>query len=114
MPSSTPFHKEEIAGKTVIDTTGKVVGKVSDITFTLDSTITLWVQKDDGTTAQIPLGKVMGVSDHVIVREENVTMPTAVAAAAAPLKPGMVRCKACGADAPVGTAWCPNCGRAIG
>lgn len=110
MPSSKPFHKEDIAGKTVIDSSGKVVGKISDITFTLDGTITLWVQKEDGNATPVPLTKVMGVSDHVIVKEEG----AAPAVVVAPPRPGMVRCKACGTEAPIGTTWCPSCGRSLG
>lgn len=112
---STPrsFRKEEIADKTVIDSSGRVVGKVKDLTFTLDSTITLIVERTDGSTLQVPLNKVMGVSDHVIIKEETVAsraMPTAATMASTP---GMVTCKFCGTKAPAGTQWCPNCGRSI-
>jgi len=111
MSSARSFRKEEIAEKTVIDSSGKVMGKVKDLTFTLDGAITLIVERTDGSALQVPLSKVMGVSDHVIVKEEAfATRPMAPAAAVAP---GMVACKACGTQAPLGTQWCPNCGRSL-
>ena len=109
MSSARSFRKEEIADKTVIDSSGRVIGKVKDLTFTLDGSITLIVERSDGSALQVPLSKVMGVSDHVIVKEEAFAPKPMVAAVA----PGMVACKACGAQAPIGTQWCPNCGRSL-
>jgi sporulation protein YlmC with PRC-barrel domain len=109
MASAKSFHKEEVAGKTVIDSSGKIIGSVKDLTFTLDSSITLIVQKTDGSELMVPLGKVMGVSDHVIIKPD-VVAPAAVAMAAAP---AMLVCKNCGTQAKQGTMWCPGCGRSL-
>jgi sporulation protein YlmC with PRC-barrel domain len=120
MSSSKAFRKEEIANKTVIDSSGKVAGKVKDLVFTLDGAITLIVERTDGSEVQIPLNKVMGVSDHVIVKEEAfMARPMVMAAAAgpgnaAPSVGATVTCKTCGSQAPAGTTWCPGCGRALG
>ncbi len=109
MASAKSFRKEEIVDKAVIDSSGKIIGKVRDLTFTLDSSITLIVVKPDGGQLEVPLDKVMGVSDHVIIKEDAVTpKPVPVAAA-----PATVVCKACGAQAKAGTQWCPNCGRSL-
>lgn len=109
MASAKSFRKEEIADKTVIDSSGKVIGKVKDLTFTLDSSITLVVQKADGSELMVPLGKVMGVADHVIIKQEPVAAAVVMATAA----PGMLVCKNCGTQAKVGTMWCPGCGRSL-
>lgn len=103
--SSKPFRKEEVQGKTVIETSGKVGGKVKDLTFSLDGTITLIVAKEDGTEVQVPLKQVIGISDHVVVRSD------APAIAPAARFSGAGGCKYCGAELPAGTTWCPACGR---
>ncbi len=109
MASGKSFRKEEIADKTVIDSSGKVIGKVKDLTFTLDSSITLIVQKADGSELMVPLGKVMGVADHVIIKQE----PVAPAVVMATAPPGTLVCKNCGTQAKAGTMWCPGCGRSL-
>jgi sporulation protein YlmC with PRC-barrel domain len=105
--SSKPFHKEDIEGKTVIETTGKVAGKVKDITFSLDGTITLIVLKEDGTERPVSLKQVVGISDHVIVRGD--------APLSAPGSPSMASavpvCKFCGSELSPTSSWCPKCGR---
>jgi sporulation protein YlmC with PRC-barrel domain len=106
--SSKSFRKEEIEGKTVIETSGKVGGKVKDLTFSLDGTITLIVVKEDGSEVQIPLRQVVGISDHVIVRSEGATSQGF--GTKAPSANGA--CKYCGAPLPAGTSWCVACGRA--
>ena len=106
MSSSKPFRKEEIAGKSVIDSSGKNTGKVTDVTFTLEGKITLIVEKNDGGELLIPMTRVMGVSDNVVVRDESaprIGAPT----------PGMIACKSCGREAPIGTLWCPPCGKSM-
>ena len=115
--SSKPFRKEEVEGKTVIETSGKVGGKVKDLTFSLDGTITLIVIKEDGNEIPIPLKRVVGIADHVVVRSEGTMLPGYPGATAAPSSsPAAPRagntCKYCGADLPAGTSWCPACGRA--
>ena len=104
--SSKAFRKEDITGKTVIYSSGRNTGTVKDVTFTLDGIITLVVEKADGGEVQIPLAKVLGVSDNVIVKEEAVSKPFGPS-------PGMVACKSCGRESPIGTLWCPGCGKSL-
>jgi sporulation protein YlmC with PRC-barrel domain len=106
MSSTKAFRKEDITGKIVIYSSGRNTGTVKDLTFTLDGMITLIVEKNDGGEIQIPLSKVMGVADNVIVREES-------AAKAFGPTPGMVACKSCGRESAVGTLWCPSCGKSL-
>ena len=107
--SSKPFHKEDIEGKTVIETTGKIAGKVKDMTFSLDGTITLIVLKDDGTERPVSLKQVIGISDHVIVRgDAPMSMPSSPSAPSASAVPV---CKFCGSELSPTSTWCPRCGR---
>ena len=104
--SSKPFHKEDIEGKTVIETSGKIAGKVKDVTFSLDGTITLIVIKDDGTERPVSLKQVVGISDHVIVRSDApLSMPGVPPASAVQV------CKFCGSELSPTSTWCPRCGR---
>jgi sporulation protein YlmC with PRC-barrel domain len=106
MSSNKAFHKEDITGKTVIYSSGRNTGTVKDLTFTLDGMITLIVEKTDGGEILIPLSKVMGVADNVVVKEETASRPFGPT-------PGMVACKSCGRESPVGTLWCPSCGKSL-
>ncbi len=96
------FRKEDVVGKTVIETSGAVRGKVADVSFDLDGTVTFLVRGLDGKDSEVPVSKVTGISDHVIVRSDRSGEPAGSAA---------TTCKFCGAPKPPGDRWCPSCGR---
>ncbi len=97
------FRKEDVTGKTAIDTSGTVRGKIVDVTFDLGGTVTLLVRGEDGKDIQVPLAKVTGISDHVVIRAETVAESSAWAAG--------TTCRFCGAQKPAGERWCPRCGK---
>jgi sporulation protein YlmC with PRC-barrel domain len=105
--STKAFRKEDIQGKTVIETSGKVGGKVKDVTFSLDGAITLIVIKEDGTEHPVPLKQVVGISDHVIVRGEPM-----MGGASIPTATGTPVCKFCSSELSPTSTWCPKCGKA--
>ena len=97
------FRKEDVVGKTVIETSGAVKGKVKDILFDLGGGVTFLVEGADGKDSQIPLSNVTGISEHVVVRGETVTEGE-----------GQIygtKCRFCGASKPAEERWCPSCGR---
>lgn len=98
------FRKEDIIAKPVIETSGTVKGKVKDITFDLSGTITLIVEGADGKDFQVPISKVTGISDDVVVRSDSATGPIATATGLA--------CRFCGKPMTPGQTWCPSCGKA--
>ena len=51
MSSGKFLHREEIVGKTVIDSSGVVTGKVKDIVFNLDAVVQLVIERQ-GTAAK--------------------------------------------------------------
>ena len=97
------FKKEDVVGKTVIETSGAVKGKVRDVMFDLGGGVTFIVQGADGKDSQIALAKVMGISEHVVVKGETAT-ESGVSGYG-------TTCKFCGAPNPAGERWCPSCGR---
>jgi len=111
MSSSRFFRKEDIAGKTVIESSGRELGKVKDVLVSLEGNVALVVEKQDGVDIRIPLARIMGISNVVIAKSE-MAIPSASAGESA-VASGLARaCKYCGTSVPSGTAWCPNCGRA--
>lgn len=100
---SKSFRKEDVVGKTVIETSGVIKGRVKDVIFNLNSTITIIVEGADGKDAQIPLAKVTGISDHVVVRSDPTAVPTTSSSGAS--------CKFCGTPIKLGETWCPSCGK---
>jgi len=97
------FKKEDVVGKTVIETSGAVKGKVKDVVFDLGGEVTFLIQGMDGRDSQIALSNVTGISDHVVVKEESATE-------SGPSGYG-TSCRFCGAQKPVEERWCPSCGR---
>ena len=97
------FKKEDVVGKTVIETSGAVRGKVRDIMFDLSGGVTFLVQGADGKDSQIPLSNVTGISEHVVVKGETATEQGAPSYG--------TTCKFCGAAKPAEERWCPSCGR---
>jgi sporulation protein YlmC with PRC-barrel domain len=96
------FRKEDVVGKSVIETSGAVKGKVKDVTFDLGGRVTLLVQGTDGRDSQIELSRVTGISEHVVVKSEPVEAGA----------PGYgTTCKFCGAAKAAEERWCPSCGR---
>lgn len=97
------FRKEDIVGKPVIETSGAIKGEVKDVAFDLSGAITLIVEGVDSKEFQVPISRVTGISDDVIVRSE--------------LAPGLLTtgsgtaCKFCGKPITLGQIWCPSCGR---
>jgi sporulation protein YlmC with PRC-barrel domain len=97
------FKKEDVVGKTVIETSGAVKGRVKDIIFDLGGEVTFLVQGADGKESQIPISKVTGISEHVVVRGEAATESGASGYG--------TTCKFCGAPKLAEERWCPSCGR---
>ena len=96
------FRKEDVVGKTVIETSGAVKGKVKDVVFDLGGGVTFLVQGADGKESQVGLSKVTGISEHVVVRGEP---------AGAPSTGPWASCRFCGSQMPAEERWCPSCGR---
>jgi len=111
------FHKEELVGKTVVDSLGNVRGKIKDLIFSLDGNVALIIDNQDGSEARIPLNKITGISDYVVMRTDAAPeSPPAPAMPVAPAAPfgvvgGPSACKFCGTMIPADTTYCPGCGR---
>ena len=97
------FSREDVVGKTVIETSGAVKGKVKDVVFDLGGGVTLLVQGEDGKDSHVPLSKVTGISEHVVVKAEATAEPSSSGYG--------TTCKFCGAPMLVEERWCPSCGR---
>jgi len=97
------FRKEDVVGKTVIETSGAVKGKVKDVMFDLGGGVAFLVEGDDGKDSQVALSKVTGISEHVVIETE----PTKDSG----LSGYGMTCKFCGAPKSPEERWCPSCGR---
>lgn len=110
MSSSRLFHKEEVTGKTVIDSTGQVTGKVKDVMFNLDGAVILLVEKKDGSEMQLPLSKVTGVSEFVVTKSESLPQPRSLSPGSS-TGAGVQLCKFCRHEMSSASVYCPNCGK---
>ena len=77
------FRKDEVAGKIVVEASGKSLGKAKDIAFSLDGTVVLIVSANDNSEVEIPMDRIAGVAEYIVVRRPQQSEP----GAAAPKKP---------------------------
>lgn len=84
--------KDRLAGMTVVDGTGTIIGTVKDIGFTVGKTgISLSVEDKNGDLQEIPWDEVQGAGDFVVLK---VVTPAATSTTSATTVPG--RCPICG------------------
>ncbi|MDA4123859.1 MAG: PRC-barrel domain-containing protein [Thaumarchaeota archaeon] len=110
MPSSHLFTREEVVGKTVIDSTGQTTGKVKDLAFSLDGRVVLVVDKKDGTEMQVPLSRVVGISEFVVTGSESPLEPASMGYSSTAYAGGQP-CKFCGHALSPSSVYCPSCGK---
>lgn len=126
MSAPKMFRKDEVAGKIVIEGSGKSLGKAKDIAFALDGSVALIVEGDDNQEIQVAMDRITGVADYIVVRRDR---PAAPATAQPPPTGGVnpaippppmaapgastVACKACGAPLRAGAKFCTKCGTPV-
>ena len=98
------FRKEDVVGKSVIETSGNVKGQVTDVLFDLGGNITFLVKAHDGTESQVRISDVTGIMEHVVVKGSQVPGDSGKAGST---------CKFCGATVSQGAPWCPSCGKSL-
>lgn len=126
MSSSKLFRKDEVDGKIVIEASGRALGKAKDVAFGLDGTVALIVLSDDSSEVQIPLDRVTGVAEYIVVKSDRPQaramaapasalappppVPAAPQAAPPPAAMAGNHCRACGAALKPGAKFCTKCG----
>jgi sporulation protein YlmC with PRC-barrel domain len=106
------FRKDEVEGKSVIFSSGRIAGKVKDVVFGLDGTIVLVVENENDSEARVPMSMVMGVADYVVVNDE-IWIPASksiISSSGQSGSAGMVL-KFCNNAISPGTIYCPSCDR---
>lgn len=97
------FRKEDVVGKSVIETSGSVRGEVTDVIFDLGGAITFLVKAHDGTESEVKISDVTGISEHVVVRGSQASGGSGPASGNT--------CRFCGASIAQGASWCLSCGK---
>ncbi len=106
--SSKLFREAEVKGKSVIWSSGGVMGEVAGLGFNLEGSAFLLVRDDKGSESEVPVKRVLGVGQYVVVRDEA-SAPAGSAEAAG----SQTSCKFCGQALPPNALWCPSCNRAL-
>lgn len=126
MSSSKFFRKDEVAGKIVVETSGKALGKTKDIAFGLDGTVAMIMLTNDNSEELITMDRVLGVGDYIVVKkavpERNPSAPPVEGAASVspayaipapspvPAAPTAPVCRNCGSSLRLGAKFCTKCG----
>jgi len=127
------FRREDIVGKTVIDSEAKMYGKVKDLAFLVSGEVAFLVEKADGSEEAIPISRVAKIGDFILLKAEKPsapmppttppTTPERPAARVAQVPPPSqqpqlapqptqagVQCSSCGFMNPPDAKFCVKCG----
>ena len=99
--------KRDVENKIVVETSGRELGTAQDIGFSLDGKIALVIVTKDGKESQIPVNRIKGVVDFIVIEPEMST--THEVTTAAPQTP-LGNCPKCQAPLKPGTRFCVKCG----
>jgi len=119
---STPlfFRKQDVENKPVIDSSGKSIGTGLDIAFSLDGRLGLVVKTPKGSEIEIPMNRVIGVTDYIVLSPEGPSSSQVVQVQhTEPLTPTQPlvssntqqqTCSSCGMSLKPGAKFCTSCG----
>jgi sporulation protein YlmC with PRC-barrel domain len=117
--SSKLYRAGDVQGKLVIETSGNRLGKAKEIAFSLDGTTTLFLEKDDGSEAQVPTSRLVAIGEFVVVRSDAPQVQVAGAyqapppPAVVPPPPPTPVCRSCGAPLKPNAKFCTKCGTGV-
>ncbi|HKM76015.1 MAG TPA: zinc-ribbon domain-containing protein [Candidatus Bathyarchaeia archaeon] len=115
MPTTPFYRKEDVENKTVLDTSGKSIGIAQDMAFSIDGKLALAIKPSKGEVIDIPMTRVIGVSDYIVVTPEvsastQPVQPSRAQASTTPVSPVQQTCPSCGKLLKLGTKFCTGCG----
>ncbi|MGO9644574.1 MAG: zinc ribbon domain-containing protein [Candidatus Bathyarchaeia archaeon] len=116
MPTTPFYRKEDVENKTVLDTSGKSIGIAQDMAFSIDGKLALAIKPSKGEVIDIPMTRVIGVSDYIVVTPEVLasTQPAQPSRNQAPTTPPVApvqqTCPSCGKLLKPGAKFCTGCG----
>ncbi|MCW4000750.1 MAG: hypothetical protein NWE93_10965 [Candidatus Bathyarchaeota archaeon] len=94
MQTEKPLTRDALIGMQVIDASAKLVGKVKDLAFSVGkASITLAVEKEDGSMQNIAWDEVQAAADFILLRT---ALATQQAAAPAQTSQSQNLCPTCG------------------
>lgn len=107
------FTKKDVENKIVVDVSGKSAGTGRDIAFSLDGRLALVVAGKNGKEIQIPMSRVMGVTEYIIISpEEATTKPIQTPHTQPQTQTQAARiCANCGTPLKAGARFCEKCGK---
>ena len=109
------FRKKDVEKKPVVEATGKSAGTGLDVGFSLDGKLTLVILNADGKEVEIPMSRVQGVGEYIVLRpEENQELRPDEQAPVTPHSspiPDAPICSKCGASIKPEAKFCTVCGK---
>lgn len=89
--------KDRLAGMTVIDSDGNIVGAVKDVGFTVGKAgISLSVEGKDGVMRDVAWDNIQGAGDFVLLKPSAAQPATAAAQPAQAAQQAQATCSTCG------------------
>ena len=109
------FRKKDVEKKPVVEATGKSAGTGLDVGFSLDGKLTLVISSPDGKEVEIPMSRVQGVGEYIVLKpEENPELRPDEQASVTPHSssiPDAPTCSKCGASIKPEAKFCTVCGK---
>jgi len=116
MPVTPFYRREDVENKTVLDTSGKSIGIAQDMAFSIDGKLAIAIKPSKGEVIDIPMTRVIGVSDYIVVTPElsastQSTQPSRnQASTTPPVSSPPQTCPSCGKPLKPGAKFCTGCG----
>jgi len=116
MPATPFYRKQDVENKTVLDTSGKSIGMAQDMAFSIEGKLALVVKPSNGEDIEIPMTRVIGVSDFIVVTPEDSastqsTQPSRNQVSTTPPVSSVPQiCSSCGMSLKPGAKFCTGCG----
>lgn len=106
------FTKKDVENKIVVDVSGKSAGTGRDIAFSLDGRLALVVAGKNGKEIQIPMSRVMGVTEYIVISPEEGAIQTPHVQPQPQTQTQAARtCANCGTPLKAGAKFCAKCGK---
>jgi len=105
LSTAPPSSLKQIFGRNVVDPSGSMIGRVSDVAFENQTKeLRLMVETREKSTISIPWSDIQAVED-VVLLSKPIELPRG--------RPGEVRCPTCKTKVPENSRFCSVCGARI-
>jgi sporulation protein YlmC with PRC-barrel domain len=104
------YTRKDVENKIVVELSGKEAGTAKDLAFSQDGRTALVVGTKEGKEIEIPMSRVLGVMDYIVLSSEEPRTQTTPGIQQQIPQP-LANCPKCNAPFKPGAKFCTKCGK---